>query len=176
MWKRAVGPLGTVVLVLSSCGGSDGSSGGSAGASAQAGTSTGGAAETGSSGSPSSGNGGAVAGAGKGASGAGVEAGAGMCGDCTSGSGTGASGGAPATAILSDNCLKCIQVSGGAVVNACFTEAECADCMRGVDCANASADVKKRWGDACAAMRSSCSAQCLLDNPKPVCPARPLSQ
>jgi hypothetical protein len=95
-------------------------------------------------------------------------------GAASAGAGSGAGGGNGGGAggkILSDNCVKCIQVSGGAVVNACVTESQCADCMRGVDCSGASADVKKRWGDACAAMRSSCNAQCLLDAPKPECPA-----
>lgn len=193
MWKQAVSPLCVLVLVLSSCGGTDKSSGGSAGT---GGAATSGAAGQSSSGASAGGSAGDAATGGKnGSGGSALGAGSGGCADCSAGSGPGGvagSGGTPALGgasgsatggssnggssgrILSENCVKCIQVSGGAVVNACTTESQCADCMRGADCSNASADVKKRWGDACAAMRSSCNTACLLDEPKPICP--PLSQ
>lgn len=196
MRLRFITLLGVFIVFTSSCGAGDATSGGSAGAGARTGTSGSRADEGGS--HPSAGapgddppaNGGSRAGSGgddhSGAAGReGTCAGTGGAESCdvvggAAGTDAGPAGGGSANAagsnaggsgpILSDSCLKCIQVSGGSIVNACTTEMQCADCLRGIDCTNASADVKARWGEACAAMRSSCSAQCLLDAPKPVCP------
>lgn len=188
MRNGAVSALWTIVLSLISCGGADETSGGAAGAHAEAGTAGSNAGQGGSasseggsvggSGGSASGDGGSASGS-KGLAGSGgATAGVGGCGEasCSSGGTSGSSGssnGGVGGRTLSDNCLKCIQFSNGVVVNACATDAECTDCMRGVDCSNSSDDVKKRWGDACAAMRSACNIACLTDDPKPVCPPLP---